>query len=72
MSERRADTPELTTEPQEGQKETVAPTTKGVTVTPETRKAMAAVLLQRPPLSQEEAEEVLAQHGFGKTSPSNP
>ena len=42
-----------------------------VSMTPETRRALAMVLLQRSPHSQEEADEVLAQHGFPRAAPAS-
>ena len=51
----------------------VAPTEPSrVAMTAETRRAVAAVLLQRPPISQEEADAVLARHGFGLEGARSP
>ena len=42
-----------------------------VSMTPETRGALTMILLQRSPHSQEEADEVLAQHGFPRAAPAS-
>lgn len=56
---------------QQGEQGTAPPATEVATpMTPATRRALATVLLQRAPRSQEEADEVLSRHGFSQRDPS--
>lgn len=55
----------------EGEQEDTPPAPEfAAPMTPATRRALATVLLQRSPRSQEEADEVLSRHGFPQRDPS--